>query len=225
MKNAEVMFWATEVLDKLCDLGLKDFLRIGTQDQICSFMRENEDKMAQKGIYAAFGETKVAIWDEDYKYVIKLPFLNRKDGSMAFDYCKAEWRNFLKAKEIGIDNHFAEMARVGWYLGYPIYVMEYIDIDEERTSSTVYDYMYGDSEEDCCDPCDSEESILDYCSSIWDNYDQIADFLDRNLINDLHAGNVGWRGEELVMCDYSGYGMIARALFDDDWWTILGDNK
>ena len=29
--------------------------------------------------------------------------------------------------------------------------------------------------------------------------------LRENDINDLHAGNVGYRGDDLVLVDYSGY--------------------
>ena len=39
----------------------------------------------------------------------------------------------------------------------------------------------------------------------YDEFLKIADFLEWNGINDLHSGNIGYLGEQLVFIDYAGY--------------------
>ena len=35
--------------------------------------------------------------------------------------------------------------------------------------------------------------------------EKVSTFIQDNNINDVHTGNVGYRGDQLVMVDYSGY--------------------
>lgn len=226
--------WAVSILDDLCGLkgGVEftEFLRSGRSKDWHNFYWENQASICNMGIELYSGATKGVIADEDCCYVIKLPFLNDRDGEPAFDYCRAEWRNFLKAREQGLEEHFAWIEKVVDYLGYPVYVMEYIEVDEERNSSEAYKYITSKWEETNDEDeleyrenrCfTDEDSMLELAYHEWgSDCRRMEAFLFDNLINDLHAGNVGWRDGELVLCDYSGYGAVERC-DEHNWWDVL----
>lgn len=115
-----------------------------------------------------------------------------------------------------------------------VYAMEWCHCSYDDVSDDSYNYHYSkfcednnldassddsrdlfsdEEERRACDDENSESNIgmIEYAKSTWGILDE--DFL-RDLIkfmrdweiNDLHAGNWGYKGNKLVMVDYGGYG-------------------
>lgn len=174
------------------------------------------------GLYANYGASRLVIWDDECDYVIKMPI-----DSYDEKYCKREVEIYSAAVEEGLEDLF------GWCACYRepeeykcgIYVMEFLSGNEDEIFDSAWNYGY----QKFCDEYGLDSSIEDnreeYEANHYDyNTDNAnmlelfeslidgikASLLDRFLakwrINDLHAGNYLYRGTELVICDYAGYG-------------------
>lgn len=204
--------------------NFKDFLSNPTPDTY----RDWIDKTSDFPVLLFSGETKVVLWETGWPCVIKIPLMHRD-----FDYCRAEVRNYKKAVEAHLENFFAfcdllTNFKVDDEHTVPIYIMEYVEVNERKTSSIVKSYLDNSgytpdsSMWACIDDMDGEEKILAYLYELLgeEAYEVLNDFCRENYINDLHTGNVGFRGEDIVLIDYSGFVYVERARNDPDWWVL-----
>ena len=181
--------------------------------------------------WARSGATKVVIGDEDCDYVIKF-----QPEKLNFDYCGYEAKVCAEAEKRGYGKHFAWTAYLFDYDFYydgevktiAIYVSECCDCDayevEARTSKHSYvsfcdvnGYIIDSDEAreawDASDSCEcDDEAIVSWACEEWgvdyDGEDTVITFLRDMKVNDLHCGNWGWCGGELVLVDYSGFGLL-----------------
>ena len=119
-----------------------------------------------------------------------------------------------------------------------VYVMEWCCCDYDTVSDNSYNYHYtkfcednnldassddsrdlfSDEEERRASDDENSESnigMIEYAKSTWGIIDEkflhdLIEFMRDWEINDLHAGNWGYKGDKLVMVDYGGYGDVAE---------------
>lgn len=153
------------------------------------------------------GCSRAVFWDDNLPYVIKIPFGNRRD-------CQIEVENYKKAKESGIEELFAECE---WLMDFnynglsiPIYIMEFVECDENKITDEIYDsYIEGGFDDDFISglELDSSIEVVEFLSSKWGEeiYSTFVDFCSTNNIDDLHSGNVGFLRGSVVCVDYAGW--------------------
>jgi hypothetical protein len=204
-----VRFNWTKTLDILCSNGFSQFLDNRTGEEFEIWLSGGGIGVLDNITYG-WGASKVAIIDEDNDWVLKIPFCNKSK-----DYCQLEAIYYGQAVKEGVEEPFAECYFLMEYEGAPCYIMEKVNCDEQAIESDFYEI--------CSDKLSgqmSEDEINDYLGSM--DTDEILDqilefyyeagflqkvnvFLSENSINDLHTGNLGYRGDKLVFVDYSGY--------------------
>jgi hypothetical protein len=198
----------TKTIKALCSYGFSQFLNNRTEAEFKLWENSSYEDLGNISYF--HGVTKLVIVDEDNDWVLKIPFSNK-----ACDYCALEAENYKKAVEAGVEEGFAACYFLMEYEGAPCYIMEKVICDEEVVESDFYEIGSNklSSEMD-------EDEIYSYLGSM-DSYEivdqllefyydegflgDIYNFLSENEINDLHTGNVGYRGTNLVFVDYSGY--------------------
>ena len=191
------------------------------------FLEDGTESGFQKWYYSLpnspfkinWGSSKGVIFDPNFSYVLKFPF-----NSCAHDYCEIEYQNYQDAKNFPeILDRFAWIDFLFTYKGYPVYIMEKVNCDEEEILNRAFNFSYFSY-------CKKDKSIpkkemFEDFSNLFHYYysprEQMNDFLieqigaahtklfwefcDEEEINDLHSGNWGLRGNDLVLVDYSGY--------------------
>lgn len=178
------------------------------------------------GFYVDDGACRVVVIDSVHKdFVIKFGW-NKKDKK----YCEREEEVYEAAEEKGLGQYFAWTHYICDYQNRAVYAMEYLDCDEETISDKSSDYCWElFCEDNGIDTEDEDGYDYDVRDDFWDSYNDSTDHtygvlrylyslisakdavaLDQFVwdwdINDLHDGNWGLRGANLVMCDYAGYG-------------------
>lgn len=208
-----------KLLDYLCDrYNFADFLEDGTEDGFMDW-RYN---LSKSSFEVNWGSSKGVIFDPDLPYVLKIPF--DFYTSRARNYCEIEYENYQAAKDFPeILDRFAWTDFLFAYRGYPIYIMEKVDCDDEEILSRAFNSSYSTF----CERNNflSKKEKLVVFSDLFHCYyspreqmndlliNQIGaartklfwDFCDEREINDLHGGNWGLRGNDLILVDYSGY--------------------
>ena len=172
------------------------------------------------GLNYGCGASRIVVWDDNLDYVVKIPI-----GYGDERYCVHEVELYEKAVECGLASHFAWCDCLGEYDGRNVYVMERLDCNENMFEDLTYTWRYESyCEEKNLDP-DDERSRQKYSHYFWDFYcdddlvlewflsqfsekisSQVRAFINRWQINDIHAGNMGYRGSQPVLCDYAGFG-------------------
>lgn len=198
----------TQTINVLCSYGFSQFLNNRTESEARLWGNSSYENL--ENISYSYGASKFVIVDEDSDWVLKIPFCDK-----AYDYCALEAENYKKAVEAGVEEGFAACYFLMEYEGAPCYIMEKVSCDEETIEGDFYEIGSNrlSSEMD-------EEEIYSYLGSMdgVEIVDQLLDFyyeegflkkvnifLSQNKINDLHIGNVGYRGTNLVFVDYSGF--------------------
>lgn len=174
----------------------------------------------------AYGASRLVIWDEDYcDYVIKVA-----RGKSCEKYCKREVEVYAAAVKEGLQDSF------GWCMCYSepveeednyvpgIYVMEYLDCNEDEVADDAWTYGYkeycrshglDDSNYDNADEyndwnCDEDECMyLEYFESEMDSdYLRAFEvFIGKWRITDLHNANFSCgKPSEMKIVDYAGWG-------------------
>ena len=202
----------TEVLDALCQSEyFRDFLRTGEVDFYYSAIDDfyNYDDIDRYDLYFTNGKTKEIIIDYESDWILKIPFYKS-------NFCQKEAIYYAQAQKEGLEKAFAPCYFLMNYKGANCYIMERVDCDEDRISDEFYESMkefnnYSDEEAEEVfwnyDEFDKVDELLEY--NFDENFlEKLMNFLRENDINDLHAGNIGYRGDDLVLVDYSGYGEI-----------------
>ena len=98
--------------------------------------------------------------------------------------------------------------------------MKKVVVDEGRVSDHFYSLYDGDSEDEedveiwynhNFDEVEATmQAFVDYYGGV--EADILQDFLNRNRINDIHSGNVGYNEDDnLIIIDYAGYS-------SEDYW-------
>lgn len=153
------------------------------------------------------GATKAVIIDEDYDYVLKIPFFMES----GWNYCQIELENYVSAKQDNLETYFAEIFYLGEYEGAQCYASKKADCDdiEGRVSDEIRESYPDMSDEEFSSYIDNswtEEVVAEAMENyVGDDWDKLCDFLHENDINDLHYGNVGYINGSLVYIDFSGY--------------------
>lgn len=207
----------------------------------------NEDYSLLPSFHCASGETKVVFWNDRCDVVIKIPFLfyEYEDGMRSWlDHCACEARNYELARREGLDGLFASCIKLMDFefddAVLPVYMMEYLECDEESINESceiVFEQHYRDEV-----PMREDDDAGEYEDEMWDTYNDVdtkdiveallieswgedtyckfSQFCQRNLINDIHQGNIGECPCGFKIVDYSGYGEICEAAQSPGWWKL-----
>jgi hypothetical protein len=223
----------SNLLDALMyDFNLRNHLDEGSPEDIDCSWEEYNDAANHYGIWVGTGCTKFVIGDDNCDYIIKFqpPYVDEDAGE--FDYCAREVEIYNEAVRAGYADKFAWCAHLfdyevdGWVL--PIYVMEWCQCSYDMIDDEMDDWHYTkycssrgiEKSDDAIIAYDNEgrnekdydERMMEWVYSVWgmDYYNPADDgfrqFMRSMYINDIHAGNWGWRGNKIVLVDYSGFG-------------------
>lgn len=189
------------------DIDLAAVLQMRSQGAFEMFREfcEEED------CYVSNGCSRLVLIPKDGDFVMKFPFGERKG------LCEREEALYLEAEARGCEIHLARTAFGGEVKGVRFWVQEKLETDydsesevEARCSDEIRSWLDPDSFED---EDEYEEAVADEIQGLsteavvvavcgdW----QLASFLENRGINDLHSGNWGWRGSELVCFDFAGF--------------------
>lgn len=199
-KEFEYGYWLAE---RIIESGFFDY------NSIYSWEQEWSDYFANNyGVTEESGCTKSCFISTESDWVLKV---RMPDNDCYRDYCYDEAKNYQYAIEEGIEECFAACYFLNRIGGYDFYIQEKVDIDEEAIDSTCYIYAsnqcgsndYEDINELYWDMDDYERVTAVFGGT--DFKARLIDFIDNYAINDLHAGNFGYRDSFPVIIDYSGY--------------------
>lgn len=199
-----------ESLDELCANGLSLFMENPTEKSYGAWIEADGYDEIGGYIDIFAGATKLVILDTRLDWVLKIPFRDKK-----MDYCAREVEIYHKAIEAEVEECFASCHFLMDYEGVPCYIMEKVECDTDAVES---DFVTRSSENGCIDM--DEDEFFEYVGSLdgsemvdelfgfyydAETLEKVSTFIQDNNINDVHTGNVGYRGDQLVMVDYSGY--------------------
>ena len=177
-------------------------------DNLWDWEQDWNDYVADNyGLTVYSGCTKACFVSTDVDWVIKVNLCHDRD------YCYDEAFNYQAAIDYGVEECFAACYFLDRIDGHDFYIQEMVDVDEETSENTCYDYARETCEEE--DPTDDDvwDAYYDF-----DDYSRVnaifrlanikaklIDFIYEYDIDDLHIGNFGYKGEKPVIIDYSGY--------------------
>ena len=172
-----------------------------------------------------WGASRIVVWDDQCDYVIKIAREEKYER-----YNQREVEIYADAVKEDIADNFGWCAcysepstnEDGYVPG--IYVMEFLDGSEEDVESDSWNYGYNTyCEENGLDKA-SKDSENEYQEYAYDNENGIVMeylesqmcsprdiavfeiFINKWQITDLHVGNYLYRDNQLVICDYAGWG-------------------
>ena len=174
----------------------------------------------------AYGASRIAIWDEDYcDYVVKIALDEKYEK-----FCQHEVEVYEAAIKEGLADTFAwcmcyaepQYNDEGEYEVPGIYVMEYVDCNEDVNSDEIWKYGYSQyckergldsSSYDYADDydewnCEEDDGlVLDYVESqMSDEQRRLFNvFMMKWWISDIHNQNIGHIGNRIVILDYAGW--------------------
>ena len=211
-----------DMLEKLSEAGLETFFETRAR---CEFLDFDCD-LAPEGVFLNCGETKAVIYDNDFPYVLKIPFFTTR--TVDKNYCDFEVDFYAMAEEAGLEDCFAWCDFLFFFHNCPIYIMEWADCSEDEIEDSSYDACFrwacaqeGVSEEkdpeeydrfrdrfsDTFYNMDCDDRMIDLLDEVWgfEKARAFNDFCYDHHINDRHSGNWGYVDGRLVIIDYSGY--------------------
>ena len=174
----------------------------------------------------AYGASRIAIWDEDYcDYVVKIALDEKYEK-----FCQHEVEVYEAAIKEGLADTFAwcmcyaepQYNDEGEYEVPGIYVMEYVDCNEDVNSDEIWKYGYSQyckergldsSSYDYADDYDEwnceedDELVLEYVESQMNDEQRrlFNVFMMKWWISDIHNQNIGHIGNRIVILDYAGW--------------------
>ena len=174
----------------------------------------------------AYGASRIAIWDEDYcDYVVKIALDEKYEK-----FCQHEVEVYEAAVKEGLADNFAwcmcyaepQYNDEGEYEVPGIYVMEYVDCNEDVNSDEIWKYGYSQyckergldsSSYDYADDYDEwnceedDELVLEYVESQMNDEQRrlFNVFMMKWWISDIHNQNIGHIGNRIVILDYAGW--------------------
>lgn len=214
---------ALNVVRDLIPFGFHEAIN-GCFNDFCNNAAEYAEK---NHLSFACGASKFCVIDEESEWVIKISFdcsYDVEGEDMEVDYCKRELYNYKKACGAGLEKYFAAIFKIGEVDGVEIYLQEKLEVNdsvEDDVNQIFCDYVHS-LDEDYYNEIEDEDERN---SAIWEGvYDmdegerieaifgyikELINFIENNDINDLHCGNFGYRGSELVIMDYSGWNVYS----------------
>ena len=173
----------------------------------------------------AYGASRLVIWDDDYcDYVIKIALHEGYEK-----YCQHEVDIYEAAVKEGFADKFAWCACYAEpcldedFYNPGIYVMEYVDCNEDEVEDTTWKYGYeqycslnglDSSDYNSADAYndwnqgDTEDMVLDYMESLMSpEYRRAFEvFMCKWWITDIHSQNVALKPDgNMVIIDYAGW--------------------
>ena len=190
------------------------------ENDFCELAYDFQYKCPYKCSFAN-GATKGVIIFKDLGFVIKVPLMYYDGGSSLYgaggdddwNYCEAELKNYIAAKENNVENCFAKIEFIKQIGGcnYPVYIQEYVDTFVNRSSVS----YHTDEDVDMVRQIINQSPAYDYIDTNWEAdilatfgknfYEKVKEFIFRYEINDLHRGNIGYINCKPVFADYSGF--------------------
>lgn len=128
-----------------------------------------------------------------------------------WDYCETESLRFLKAKEYGLEECFAETIYAKKIKNYPIYIQPKACMFDEYVSSTKKERTEKEYEEvrsvqSAVRFYLPEEWAMDFIHYFGEQmYACLADFCEDYFVTDLHRGNLGYICGVPCLVDYASY--------------------
>lgn len=142
-------------------------------------------------------------------YVIKIPFNydDCSEESIETNYCELEYHNYLKAKELGLEEFFAEIEPLINIDGITIYIQEkltsgFYSSYDDALASNIVSNTYGPVKSEC---------PVRFIPILINNYGaektmNFLIFIEENDINDLREANMGsTKKHKIKLLDYSGF--------------------
>ena len=171
----------------------------------------------------SYGASRLVIWDDDpCDYVIKIAL---DEGYEKL--CRHEVEVYEAACKEGLEKEFAWCmcySNPVQYDGYVpgIYVMEYVDCNEDEVADAIYKHGYEEycemhgldssnwdsiNEYDNWYEGDHEDRVLDYMESLMaPEYTRAFEiFMCKWWVTDIHEQNVGFKNNKMVITDYAGW--------------------
>ena len=214
-----------DILDKLHSKQFDEFLANPTCDTHYAWYRSFEPSEFH-GIEVHSGCTRAVIVAPDSDYVFKIQFDWRPEDDIVLDYGRNEEYVYGKAVEKGLEEFFAWTAFLGKYGSAAVYVMEKVEVNQDKTSEASYLYHieclrnegYDEEElEDHVYDYSDHEGMFEFAASINGSVmNEVEDLLDYLCVGDCHAGNWGYRGTTLVLTDYAGYCQRVGSLYREE---------
>lgn len=203
----EIYIWS-DVLDNLCvsnDFGT--FLDTRSSYASDTWLRE-QLQYAPDYLSFARGISKFVLINDNDEWVLKIPFYFE-----TVDYCDLEVKNYQHAQKAGVERFFAETYFLMNYNDVPCYIMRKVSCDETMMENDLYHRTIESgnmTEEETVryiSQMDDEEILYNLCDFYFDpvSKERLFDFLNDKGINDIHAGNIGYINNSVVIIDYSGY--------------------
>lgn len=223
----ELNIFFHEFMDHMINYGMWKYLYHPTERQVWhsdNMKCLNKLQMVYDvEMYA--GAYRMAFVFDNFDWVLKIPFIDEfNDEPDVWNIqCEVECENYLRAKQEGLDEYFAETFELAPYeyddWKIPLYAMKKVAVNERRIDEYLYALYDGDSED--------EDDIEDWVAENYDaefvvslaleteygqsEFSRLNRFLGKWMIDDLHPLNVGWdEKDHLVIIDYSGYSRYSR---------------
>ena len=188
-----------------------------TYDDVENILEDLRYNYGMEKVYFEWGASRVVFYDDNNDYAIKIA------REQCFEkYNEREVEIYADAETQKLEENF------GWCKCYiepteetpGIYVMEFLDGDEEDVTSRAYQYGYSkycetyglDTNEDSAESYQSEVDEKEELMYLLHSYmtekevSAFENFVYSWDISDLHSGNMLYRNERLVICDYAGWG-------------------
>ena len=197
--------------------------------------RKFYDDLCEAGYQVCSGYCRAVIFHEDWDYVLKFTYNQDKmyDKNNEYlgelDYCANEAFVYQEALKVGLADYFAECICIGQVGEINFYLMTRCDCDEDRVYSGSCDAAFrvfceenGYDHEHASNAvydefddyyCDDDDNIFEFAREQWGSVaDRVKNFCSEMGVNDIHCGNWGFLGEQLIIIDYAGYGYGARMI-------------
>lgn len=112
MNKSAVMSHFSKIIDNMIDNSLFFNMYFQTMDNIEDVYGSCDDEAVPENINIHFGATRGCIVDDYYDYVVKFDITGEYMGSSC---CDRECEIYARAKELNLDNYFAEVEFLGFY--------------------------------------------------------------------------------------------------------------
>lgn len=195
------------------------------------------NSLCEAGYQIHQGCCRAVIFHDDWDYVLKFSYnqdqMYDKDGNCigAMDYCANEAFIYQEALKVGLADYFAECIYLGQIgdSNINLYLMTRCNCDADRVYSGSCDAAFKifceDKGYDHANPsdemyeefddyyCEDDDNIFEFAREQWGSIaDRVKSFCSEMGVNDIHCGNWGFLGEQLIIIDYAGYGYGARMI-------------
>lgn len=206
----EATYRATEIMDALIEAGFDTSNVWSIEDIMCEL---------SPTFHWNCGASRMVIWDELHPdYVVKLGI--REDDDY---YCDNEVEFYEAAVEAGVEAQFGWCDYIGEFNGKRVYAMEFLTCDHDQNEEDFYQWGMKKYCDELGMDSNSQEARLKYSEYYWshdmdeiglewfeghlspDVVGRVDSFIYENEIKDIHTGNIGFRGTEIVLCDYAGW--------------------